>query len=178
MKTRGSCHNRHGWTLVELAVTLAIAAVAATLAVPSFDGMADRMALRSASTTLVQEMRTARQQAMVEGRPCTVVFDAARLPARVRFGAGAGVLGPPSQPTQSPPDDGVTFRQGRLTYLPDGTLSPGPGSVYLTGRLTGRGGRSSTIAITVNIAGHHRRYQWETGVGETDGGEEGRWRPL
>jgi hypothetical protein len=125
------------------------------------------MALRSASTALVQAMRTARQQAMVEGRPRTMVFDATLLPARVRFGAGPGVLGPPSQPTQPPPDDGVTFRQGRLTYLPDGMLSPGPGTVYLTTGPPGRGGRSSTIAITVNIAGHHRRYAW--------GG--GGWRP-
>lgn len=162
-------HPARGWTLVELSVVLALAGLLALLAYPSFDRLVDRVMLRSASVTLVQTLRTVRHRAMVEGRRCMVRFDPAGqryaviadrsesvpLPARVQFGAAAGVLGPPSQPTQPPPADGVSFRQDHITFLPDGTLSPGPGTIYLTGR------SGTTMAITVNMAGHLRRYLWE-----------------
>jgi len=145
----------------------------ASMAWPAFDGLVSRVVLRSTSMTLIQAMRTARHRALAEGRAYAVVFDAAgaryqisdgssttviELPAQVRFGTAAGVLGPPSNPTRPPPDTGVTFRQAMVMFLPNGTLSPGPGTIYLTGR---GGKETSTLAISINITGHLRRYRWE-----------------
>jgi len=173
--------NQRGWTLIELAAVLTVIGLMTSLAQPSLDGLTSRWLLRSASATLIQAMRTARHRAMTEGRAYTVVFDAVNhryqiiggpapnivdLPAGVRFGA-AGVLGPPSNPTKPPPATGVTFRQATVTFRPDGTLSPGPGTIYLTGRDgrvdgTGRNGVvSPAMAISVSISGHLRRYLWE-----------------
>jgi len=159
-----------GWTLIELAVVLAVTGLLASLAWPSFDGLASRLTLRSTSMTVIQTLRTARHRAMTEGRAYEVAFDAGRgayrvvggtaavvtvLPAPVRFGATGDVLGPPSAPATPPPESGVTFRQARVRFLPDGTLSPGPGTIYLSGR------SGATLAISVNISGHLRRYEWE-----------------
>jgi prepilin-type N-terminal cleavage/methylation domain-containing protein len=178
---------QRGWTLIELATVLAVMGVLASMAWPSFDGLVSRLVLRSASMTVIQTLRTARHRAMAEGRAYEVVFDAVdneyrvmpglgaglgagvggaaplivALPARVRFGAAADVLGPPSAPTKPPPGTGVTFQQAMVVFQPDGTLSPGPGTIYLTGQ-AGLGERgASTMAISVNIAGHLRRYRWE-----------------
>lgn len=161
----------NGWTLPELVVTLAIIGIVTTLAMPSFDDLSGRLSLRSASQALASTLRSARHRAMSEGRPCTVRFDPAGhgyliddgrhdrvlLPSGVRFGAAAGVLGPPSRPAQPAPADGVSFRGDRITFLPDGTLSPGPGTIYLSGRRRGE----ATLAISLSMAGHPRRYRWE-----------------
>jgi Tfp pilus assembly protein FimT len=162
---------------VELAVVLALIGLLALLAYPSFDRLTDRLLLRSASVTLVQTLRTIRHRALMEGRAYTVIFDPAarcyrisggrgeviELARRIRFGAGAGVLGPPSQPTQPVAADGVSFRTGQISFQPDGTLSPGPGTIYLTSGPSG-----PTLAISLNMAGHLRRYRWEGG----------RWEPI
>ncbi|MEW6323960.1 MAG: GspH/FimT family pseudopilin [Nitrospirota bacterium] len=180
MCARSKRHGSGGWTLLETAVVLSLAAIAATAAVPSFDGLTDRLALRSASVTLIQTLRTARHRAMAEGRAYTVAFDPSgriyavteppgeriALPVRVQFGAAAGVLGPPSQPVRPPPAGGVTFRGERVIFFPDGALSPGPGAIYLSSR------RGETMAITLNIAGHLRRYRWE------ERGEGQEWTPM
>jgi prepilin-type N-terminal cleavage/methylation domain-containing protein len=166
---------QRGWTLIELATGLAVMGLLTVMAWPSFDGMVSRLVLRSTSMTVIQAMRTARHRAMAEGRAYDVVFDASdayrviggpasisvALPSRVQFGAADEVLGPPSDPTRAPPATGVTFRQAMVTFLPDGTLSPGPGTIYLTGRAGQSGGSASTMAISVSIGGHLRRYLWE-----------------
>jgi prepilin-type N-terminal cleavage/methylation domain-containing protein len=166
---------QRGWTLIELTVALAVIVVLTLMAWPAFDGLILRLLLHSTTMTVIQSLRTARHLAMAEGRAYSVVFDAAAdsyqvvggaapsavvLPVRVRFGAASGVLGPPSAPTKPPPEIGVTFRQAKVTFLPDGTLSPGPGTIYLTGSSRG-GGVMATMAISVTIAGHPRRYEWE-----------------
>jgi prepilin-type N-terminal cleavage/methylation domain-containing protein len=180
MMTGGSHRARQwatqrGWTLIELTAALAVVGLLTSMAWPAFDGLILRLLLHSTSMTVIQSLRTARHRAMAEGRAYAVVFDAAgdgyrvvggaapsavALPVRVRFGAAGGVLGPPSSPTKPPPEIGVTFRQAKVTFLPDGTLSPGPGTIYLTGRGRG-GGVTATVAISVTIAGHPRRYEWE-----------------
>jgi prepilin-type N-terminal cleavage/methylation domain-containing protein len=169
---------QQGWTLIELVVVLAVIGLLSSMAVPSIDGLIARLVLHSTSMTMIQSLRMARHRAMAEGRAYAVVLDTAgegyrvigggtppnavALPARVRFGAAGDVLGPPSHPTSTPPPAGVTFRQATVTFLPDGTISPGPGTIYLTGGSRGGGG-TTTLAISVTIAGHPRRYEWEGG---------------
>jgi Tfp pilus assembly protein FimT len=166
---------QRGWSVVELVAVLAVIGLLTSMARPAVDGLMARLLLRSASMTMIQTLRTARSRAMSEGRAYAVMFDGGGvsyqmtggaepdlvpLPPRVKFGAAADVLGPPSSPATPPPLNGVTFRQARVTFLPDGTLSPGPGTIYLTGR---GAGTEATLAISVTIAGHPRRYAWEGG---------------
>ncbi|HXZ26060.1 MAG TPA: GspH/FimT family pseudopilin [Nitrospiria bacterium] len=166
---------QRGWSMIELVSVLAVIGLLTSMAWPAFDGLMARLSLRSASMTVIQTLRTARSRAMAEGRAYAVMFDGGGtsyqvtggaeidrvpLPPRVTFGAPADVLGPPSSPTTPPPASGVTFHQAHVIFLPDGTLSPGPGTVYLTGR---GAGTEATMAISVTIAGHPRRYAWEGG---------------
>jgi prepilin-type N-terminal cleavage/methylation domain-containing protein len=165
---------QRGWTLIELATVLALTSILSAMAWPSVDGLVSRLVLRSTSMTVIETLRTVRHRAMTEGKSYEVVFDpvdgecrvseaggallVVALPDQVRFGAASGVLGPPSAPAKPPPSTGVTFQQAKVRFLPDGTLSPGPGTIYLTGR---SGRPPSTVAISINIAGHLRRYLWD-----------------
>jgi prepilin-type N-terminal cleavage/methylation domain-containing protein len=172
------CHEgrkERGFTLIETVSVLAVIALVMLIAWPSVDGLISRWALRISTTTLIQTLRATRQQAMLEGRAYQIIFDTTdhvytitgggrprsiRLHGRVRFGAATDVLGPPSQPTTPPPTGGVSFRREQLVFLPDGTLSPGPGTIYLVNR-SGLMAGNATLAISVSIAGHLRRYEWE-----------------
>lgn len=174
-RQRREGRTERGFTLIETAAVLVVIALVTLIAWPSIDGLMSRWALRISSATLIQTLRATRQQAMLEGRSYQVIFDTTdhvytitgggrprsiRLHGRVRFGAATDVLGPPSQPTTPPPTGGVSFRREQLVFLPDGTLSPGPGTIYLASR-SGMMAGNATLAISVSIAGHLRRYEWE-----------------
>ena len=176
LANRNRPSRRSGWSLIELMVVMALLTVFATLAWPVLDQLFQRGRLRVSSMALIQTLRTARHQAMVEGRSYQVVFRSAdgeytvtggnrppqpmRLHQSIEFGAADGVLGPPSRPMTQPPEDGVSFRGDQVTFRPDGTLSPGPGTIYLSVNRA-RWSNGLTMAISLNMAGHLRRYQWE-----------------
>jgi type IV fimbrial biogenesis protein FimT len=65
-----------GLTLIELMIALAMLAVVASLAVPSFGAAADRTRLKAAAETLAADFADARLEAAQRGRPLHVAFSA------------------------------------------------------------------------------------------------------
>ncbi len=63
-----------GLTLIELTIALAVLAVLATLALPSFGSAVDRTRLKSAAETLAADLGEARFQAAQRGLPLHVGF--------------------------------------------------------------------------------------------------------
>lgn len=68
---------QRGLTLVELMIALAITAVIAVAAVPTFAGVAERYRLRQAAETLAADLSEARFEAARSGRVMHVGIDAA-----------------------------------------------------------------------------------------------------
>lgn len=64
---RGAHHRLHGFTLVELLMTLAVMAVLVTFAVPSFHNLMDSSKLTAASNALLSSMHLARSEAIKRG---------------------------------------------------------------------------------------------------------------
>ncbi|GAA4330280.1 hypothetical protein GCM10023165_03900 [Variovorax defluvii] len=73
MRPRRSSRAVRGLTLIELLVTLAVAAVLMTIAVPSFLAFQRNSELTSAANGLVASLATARGEAMKTGKPAMVV---------------------------------------------------------------------------------------------------------
>ena len=63
---RNSNKRQNGFTLIELMISIAIFAILAAMAVPSFNGMIMTQNLKSSTDTLVQEIKLARTKAILE----------------------------------------------------------------------------------------------------------------
>ncbi len=68
----GVCEKENGFTLIELMVTIAVMAIIATLAAPSFGDMMLRQNLNRSTQELVSTLNEARAQAVLERREVTV----------------------------------------------------------------------------------------------------------
>ena len=77
---------RRAHTLIELAITLALVALIAAIAVPSLAGVTERWRLRAAAADVVNALVFAREAALARGTPATFVIDAARGEVRVTCG--------------------------------------------------------------------------------------------
>lgn len=75
----------HGFTLIELAVTIVILVILLTIAMPSFQGLAERSALRGASDGLEGVITTAKEESIKRDRSVWVAVKS----AGDRFCAGA-----------------------------------------------------------------------------------------
>jgi type IV fimbrial biogenesis protein FimT len=68
--------NARGFTIIELMITIAIAAIVLMLAVPSFTRAIDQAKFTSASNELITAMNFARNEAMRRSRPVSVRMNA------------------------------------------------------------------------------------------------------
>ena len=127
-----------GVTAIELMIVVAIAAILATLAAPSFQSLLDRQRVRSAASNLGVDIQYARSEAVRRNAPVTVSFSAGSTPwcYGIVDGAAAcdcGVAGSCNLKTSRGDDfanvsmalaggSGVTIdpRVGRVTAIPGG----------------------------------------------------------
>jgi len=75
MKRRSYLTDEQGVTLVEIAVTVALIGIVATLAVPNIMGVLPRMALTSDATTLANTIALARASAISKNQYFAITFD-------------------------------------------------------------------------------------------------------
>src|SRR5699024_6935398 len=67
-------NRQHGFTLLELMVTVAVAAIIVSIAVPSFSAMLNRHRLEAAASELKFNLLLARSQAIKQNRDVAVSF--------------------------------------------------------------------------------------------------------
>jgi type IV fimbrial biogenesis protein FimT len=89
----------YGFTLVELMVTVAVAAILLILAVPSFADFIDKSRLRGASDSVVDFINKARAQSVKQGRDVNVAFDG----TSTAWCVGANVAAEPANPGEPIP---------------------------------------------------------------------------
>ena len=107
---------RNGYTLVETALTLAVAGLLLGIALPRFTALKDGITVESAAQNIAAAHRRARTTAIVHGRPATLSVAARSL--RITF-VGAGQ---PHWSSPGPSEDGVTLAgpPRDLTFSPLG----------------------------------------------------------
>jgi type IV pilus assembly protein PilE len=133
-----------GFTLLELMITVAIIAIVAGIAYPSFSRMAVNGNLRSAARDIMGDIANLKERAMAENTGFSIVFD--KNTNTYTFPGMAGGKSPASfgqgiQLTNAAFGAGTT-----ITFLTRGTPQQG-GNIVLTNS------RGSTATITCNISG-------------------------
>jgi len=136
-------HNK-GFTLIEMMVTVAIMAIVATIAAPSFVDMIRNNRVTTAANDVLSAMQLARSEAIRQRRPITVCAGADACTDSTDWAGGWIVASPdgvirvwPGRPnmTIACPDTDVTF-------APDGRAETAAVNVSLDGEF------SRTVSIT------------------------------
>lgn len=114
-----------GFTLIELVVALALAALMVALVPPALDKLRDGMQYRDTVRAIVTELRSARQRARSEGAEVRFFVDLAGR----RFGLDEKTLRPLPQPLQMRVTvAGIEWRAeqvGAIRFLPQGGATGG-----------------------------------------------------
>lgn len=168
MMRRAEMHSsKSGYTLIELMIVLSLIGILTVLGVTDFARQVPRHHLSDAGRKMISDFRRIRQKAIAEGVPQTILFDPGSrgyllpgstnqfLPSHIQFGYTEEVRQSPSGAADLP-DDGISFRENSVTFQPNGTFAGLGGTIYLTNSPS----MKETIAITVNMTGRIKRYQW------------------
>ena len=138
-----------GLTLTELMVVLAIVAVLAACAVPSFRIYSQRQMLERTADRLVAEIYRVRLKALAEGRTWRVVFDPPCYELGPRDAPGSrfmldqvsfGATTARDHNGNPIPADGVRFEDNRLSFTAMGSCNAG--TLFLKS-----GGRTCAISL-------------------------------
>jgi len=123
----------HGFTLLELLVTIAVAAVLLGIAIPSYRGVVQRNAMAATVNDLVGDLQYARSQAVTRGQPVHLCKSADNATCAIKG----------------------SWSQGWLVYTPDpgsATSTPAGNRLRVHGALDGQvaiNGTNNTAAEVV-----------------------------
>ena len=106
-----------GFTLLEILVVLAVLALVLTLILQHGPLTSPALSVQGTAGELAQALRTARSEAIADGRPVVLLLDAARR-EYVTTGAAPRVLHAPPAMIIAAPSTGISF-------MPDGSSSGG-----------------------------------------------------
>jgi type IV fimbrial biogenesis protein FimT len=156
-------HRQHGLTLLELAIVVAITAIVAAAAVPSFSALIDARRLDGAATRLAADIQLARSEAIARNRPlrlsifsgagtsCWIVHSGAAADCRCSDDAGA-VCGDSAHAIKS-----VVLANNERVSIAGNVASivfdPLHGTSTPTGTLRLVGARGSAVHHVVNVVG-------------------------
>jgi len=156
----------HGLTLLELAIVVAITAIVAATAAPSFTALIDARRLDSAATRLAADIQLARSEAMMRNQPlrlslfngagatCWIVHSGAA--ADCRCGTDAGAVCAATARTIK----GVVLANSERVSVAGNVASivfdPLHGTSTPTGTLRLVGARGSAVHHVVNVTGRVR----------------------
>jgi prepilin-type N-terminal cleavage/methylation domain-containing protein len=77
----GRMRKNNGFTLIELMVTIAVLAIVASFAVPSFKSMIENQKLTKSTNSLVQEIKAARIKAILDKKEITLKLNSSAADA-------------------------------------------------------------------------------------------------
>jgi prepilin-type N-terminal cleavage/methylation domain-containing protein len=153
---------RHGFSLIELMITLTLCALIVTLTVVNVSFL-HRGTVRNEVEKLYAACMYLQQRALSGNQECLLELDeqrqeyrfdgkVERLDLAVRFGAPSTVKGPPSEP-RAIIKSAITFPGKHIIFYPDGVISSG--TVYLTDTE-----KSTVYALSSAVAqiSHLRKY--------------------
>ena len=159
-------HRQQGLTLLELAIVVAITAIVAATAAPSFTALIDARRLDSAATRLAADIQLARSEAIARNRPlrlslfdgagatCWIVHSGAAADCRCGTEEGA-VCGATARTIKS-----VVLANSERVSVAGNVASivfdPLHGTSTPTGTLRLVGARGNAIHHVVNVAGRVR----------------------
>jgi prepilin-type N-terminal cleavage/methylation domain-containing protein len=165
---RPRLNSNSGYTLLELLVVMVISGILVVLSVSDFKTNTSRRRLRHTSHQIVSHLRLIRQKAITEGKTLSIQFSpdiqeydlpglgGQTLPQKILFGAPDQIQKIPRDRNGTPPRDGISFNNDKVTFQPNGTYAGVGGSIYLTNDDI----QSETVAITVNMTGRVKLYKW------------------
>jgi prepilin-type N-terminal cleavage/methylation domain-containing protein len=147
-RKKGGPGNQKGFTLAESVIVVFILAIAAALAIPSFQKFAANGSLKAAAREIISDFSRLKRRAMSENTNFSVKFDVAQNNYLIQ-GAGTNQIKTPARFAEDIMITSVNFGGGpTIIFQTRGTTSFG--NVILTNR------RNSTAKITTNIAGRTR----------------------
>jgi prepilin-type N-terminal cleavage/methylation domain-containing protein len=159
MKTAVKIHKQTGFSLVEILIVIAIAAILAMMSVYSWDRYVNNANLRTAARQLESDIKTMKERAYAAGTTLTMVFSKTAAPntytryngiatetvSLESFGKGITIY--------TLPGAGTSYT---LSFLARGILSPAPTAITNCSTINNtcwivfRNSRSSQATITFN----------------------------
>ncbi len=131
---------RHGFTLVELSVALALVALAAAIAVPRVAAQLHDLSVAAAVAETAGALQATRDQAVAEGRPVTAYLDGGS--AAITVVAGTDTL--LRRDLAAAHSVALSASRDSIAYLPD-ALAAGAANL---GIVVSRGTRTRTITVS------------------------------